>query len=199
MNVYSCKACVKYQLGDKTWKSCIFSQVKFRLKNSLVVCEFATLLTHPTCKQTQQQCHGHLDSTDLWMIPNYLLWFLLAHSLPICLMAFLWRAVPDHKCALWPGVQNSEVLHVDLNLSIDGKPVPSAFAAQHLGTSFSESKKNHFLETSQHWNASNWATKRTANFVGFVSPVFFPVGRHWLRKRELKKPGSYWAHMSNGL
>lgn len=141
MNVYSCKACVKYQLGDKTWKSCIFSQVKFRLKNSLVVCEFATLLTHPTCKQTQQQCHGHLDSTDLWMIPNYLLWFLLAHSLPICLMAFLWRAVPGHKCALWPGVQNSEVLHVDLNLSIDGKPVPSAFAAQHLGTSFSESKK----------------------------------------------------------
>lgn len=37
--------------GDKPGKCCRSSQVKFRLKNSLVMCEFTMLLTHPTCKQ----------------------------------------------------------------------------------------------------------------------------------------------------
>lgn len=55
-------------------------------------------------------------------------------------------------------------------------------------TVFQKAKSIHFLETTQHWNVSNWATKRTANFVGFVSPVFFPVGRYWLRKGVLLSP-----------
>lgn len=125
------------------------------------------------------QQHGFVDGTQLIAMIS-------SHSLPICLMAFLGRTVPGHKHAFQPGVQNSEVLQVDLSLSTDGKPVLSGLCCPAFGNQFFRKQKAFSFWKPANTEMSQIGQPREQLILwGLLVLWFFSVGRYWLRKGEL--------------
>lgn len=138
------------------------------------------------------QQHGFVDGTQpVAMISSHSLLANLFNGLSLESCAWPQMLSPAMCEKLWSAAGGSQPEHWWETCSV-WPLLPSIWEPV-----FQKAKSAHFLEISQHWNVSNWATKRTANFVGFVGLAFFSSWEILTEERGITKAGSYSAHMSS--